>query len=80
MMIRRNYADNDRSLPLVSLTDSDGITLGSSGDNITIVISDDVTESIPSGTYYYDIELIDADSVVTKLLRGKAIVLPEVTR
>lgn len=80
MMIRKHYADNDRGLPLVSLTDADGITLGATNENIVITIEDAVTETIPAATYYYDLELISPSQEVTKLLRGKAIVLPEVTR
>ena len=80
MMIRKHYADNDRGLPLVSLTDADGITLGATTENIVITIEDAVTETIPAATYYYDLELISPSQEVTKLLRGKAIVLPEVTR
>ena len=80
MMNRKHYADNDRGLPLVSLTDADGITLGATTENIVITIEDTVTETIPAATYYYDLELISPSQEVTKLLRGKAIVLPEVTR
>lgn len=80
MMIRKHYADNDKGLPLVSLTETDGITLGASTNNVVIVIEDTVTEIIPGGIYYYDLELISPSQEVTKLLRGKAVVLPEVTR
>lgn len=80
MMIRHNYADKDKKLPLVTLTDSDGITLGAGTNNVVIVIEDSITENIPGGTYYYDLELISPSQEVSKLLRGKAIVLPEVTR
>ena len=80
MMIRKHYADKDKSAPVVSLTSVDGITLGSSGDNIIITITDDLTEDIPGGIYYYDLELISPSQEVTKLLRGKVTVVPEVTR
>lgn len=80
MMIRKHYADNDKSQPLVSLTHDDGITLGAATNNVVIVIEDSITENIPGGTYYYDLELISPSQEVSKLLRGKAIVLPEVTR
>lgn len=80
MQIRKHYADNDKGLPLVSLTDTDGITLGDGSDNIVITIEDTVTENIPAAIYYYDLELISPSQEVTKLLRGKAIVLAEVTR
>lgn len=80
MQIRRTYADNDKKSPLLSLTNTSGITLGSSGSNVIITITSTQTESIPAGTYYYDLELISTSQVVTKLLRGKVIILAEVTR
>lgn len=80
MQIRHNYADNDKKPALLSLTNTAGITLGSTGNNVIITITDSQTEDIPAGTYYYDLELISTSQVVTKLLRGKFIVLAEVTR
>lgn len=80
MMIRRNYADNDKKPPLVSLTDLDGITLGDGTDNIVITMEDSITENIPAATYYYDLELISGSQEVIKFLRGKVFVLSEVTR
>lgn len=80
MQIRKNYADIDKSTPLLSLTDTSGIELAASGDNVIITITDAQSQAIPHGTYVYDLELIDADDAVTKLLRGKAFVLGEVTR
>lgn len=80
MMVRRTYADNDKKAPLVSLTDDSGITLSDSTYNIVITLTDEQTEDIPAGTYYYDLELISTSQDVTKLLRGKFIVLAEVTR
>lgn len=80
MMVRRTYADNDKKAPLVSLTDDSGIALTDNTDNIIITLTDEQTENIPAGTYYYDLELISTSQVVTKLLRGKFIILAEVTR
>ena len=80
MMIRRDYADRDKTTPLVSLTDEDGIALSDDTDNIVIAIADSVTEIIPAANYYYDLELISSSQEVTKLLRGKVTVVPEVTR
>lgn len=80
MMVRRNYADMDKNPPVVSLDEADGIELGDSDDNIVITIADTITETIRGGVYYWDLELVDSSNVVTKLLRGKVIVLAEVTR
>lgn len=81
MQVRKNYADLDKSLPLVELTNENGIVLGDgTGDyNIVITLSDSETANIPLGQYFYDLELED-ETTVTKLLRGKFFVLGEVTR
>lgn len=79
MQIRRNYADADRSEPVLDITDADSITLDDEG-NILITVTDDVTEAIAAAHgYVYDLELAH-DGVVTKLLAGTVNVLPEVTR
>lgn len=76
--IRKNYSDIEKEIPpLLVVTDLDGIELTSTSNNITITLSADATASVPHGTCVYDLELIDGETV-TKLLRGKAFVLPEV--
>jgi len=44
-----------------------------------IVLTHDDTNNL-SGTYYYDIQLVDANNNVTTLIFGKLNVLPDVTR
>lgn len=78
MQVRRNYADADKTDPVVDITDEDSITLDDEG-NIFIVLTDDVTADIAAGTYVYDLELTN-DGTVTKLLTGTVNVFPEVTR
>lgn len=64
-----------------SLTQADGITLGSSDPNIVISIAASATDdlSAPSGGVY-DLELVDSSSNVYRILEGRFVVTPEVTR
>lgn len=55
------------------------IIAGGAGE-ITLTISADVTDSLPKGTWVYDVEAESDQSVVTRLLWGRAIVVPGVTR
>lgn len=64
---------------LVSLTSSSGITLGGSAGTIQITLSATTTAGLPKGTYVYDLELVSGGTV-TRLLKGKFTVDPEVTR
>jgi hypothetical protein len=59
-------------------TENGGITLDDEG-NIDLLISAEETESFVAREYVYDIELIST-SIVTRLIEGKFIVTPEVTR
>ncbi len=89
MQIRKKYADQDKGLPLLSLTDDPpstgdadggGIVLDDATPNIVITITDTETAALPRGEYFYDLELESDAGLVTKLLRGKVFVLGEVTR
>lgn len=66
--------------PLVSLTDSAGITLDDTEHTITITISATNTAAYTFTTGVYDLELVTAAGVVTKLLQGSVAILSEVTR
>lgn len=65
---------------LVSLTNSSGITLGGAAGTVTITISATQTAAMPAGRHVWDIEVVSAGGVVTRILEGKAIVKAEVTR
>jgi hypothetical protein len=67
--------------PVVSLTSSasGGITLGGSAGTIAILISATSMKSVPSGKYYYDLELESSSGVVTRLVKGTFTVTPEMT-
>ena len=67
---------------LVSLTESDGITLGAALGTVTIVISDTLTSALGDTDYtkgVYDLEVESAGGVTTRLLEGRWVCSPEVT-
>lgn len=65
----------------LELTDSNGrITLGGAAGTVALTIAAADTEAIGAGTYVYDLELVSAAGVVTRLLEGGITVKAEVTR
>lgn len=60
-------------------TGGSGITLDGTAGKITLRVESVVTESLPVGRFYYDLEIIDTTSAVTKLMRGRISVNKEVT-
>jgi hypothetical protein len=78
MMIRSTIDD---SSTIVSLTtENGGITLGGAAGTIALLISATATAALTAGTAVYDLELISASSVVTRLLQGSVTIAREVTR
>jgi len=78
MQVRETYSSTSSVL---SLTDGSGITLGGSAGTIAIVISATTTAALTAPfSGVYDLELVSAGGVVTRLLQGAATVSPEVTR
>ena len=65
--------------PVLSLTNTSGITLGASAGTISVLIDAATTASLIPGDYVYDLELV-AGGTVTRLIEGKFVVTPEVTR
>jgi hypothetical protein len=76
MQVRRDYGATDT---IVDLTDGDGITLGEDGE-IDIYIDAEDASDLPSGSFVYDLELESDSGEVTRLLQGKFVISPEVTR
>ena len=72
----------DHSSPtyIVELTVGSGITITGATGQISITITAGATAAIQPGTYVYDIELIAPNTTVQRLLEGKFVVTPEVTR
>ena len=77
MQVRETY---DASATLVSLTSSSGITLGGSAGTILVTISAAATAAIKDGFYSYDLEITSGAGVKDRVVQGKFIVTPEVTR
>jgi hypothetical protein len=66
---------------VLSLTSANGggITLGGAAGTIALNVSATVTAAMAPGTYLYDLELVSG-ATVTRLVEGRAVVSPEVTR
>lgn len=77
MQVREKYVSKTA---IVSLDTDSGITLGGASGTIDVEISSGVTELIVAKDYVYDLELISPSNTVTRLIEGKFIVTPEVTR
>lgn len=77
MQVREKYTSTQKILDLT--TENGGITLGGSSGTIDINIDSSTTASIVAKNYVYDLELVSS-STVTRILEGKFIVTPEVTR
>lgn len=76
MQVREKYTSTNA---IVSLTSGNGITLGGSAGTITINISAATTTTLVAKEYVYDLELVSG-STVTRILEGRFLVTPEVTR
>lgn len=77
MQVRETY---DSTTPLISLTNGSGITLGGTAGTIAVVIASTATEAISDGFYSYDLEITSSGGVRDRILQGKFVVTPEVTR
>jgi hypothetical protein len=75
MQIRKAYDSPDA---MVSLTDGAGITLGGALGTIELAIAAADTQDLETGVW--DLELTAGGGEVTRLLQGKAVVSPQVTR
>lgn len=71
---------HDASSAVFSLTESSGITLGSSNPNIVIRMEASATDDLTAPqTGVYDLELVNGTSVY-RILEGSYRITPEVTR
>ena len=77
MQVREKYISKTAIVSLT--TENGGITLGGEEGTIDIYISDEVTQLFIAKDYVYDLELVSATNVY-RLIEGKFIVTPEVTR
>ena len=76
MQVRSSTQSTTKILDLVSTTNITLTTLGV----VTVTVDAETMASIPSGTFVYDLEVQSGSGIVTRLLQGKFIVTPEVTR
>ena len=82
MQVRETHAS---STAVLSLTAGTGITLGGTAGTIVLEATATQTAGIsaqPPGPqqYVYDLELISPANIVTRLVEGRVLVYPEVTR
>lgn len=77
MQIRKNA---DSQTTLASITNGNGITLGTTNGQIDLAISNTVTSAMDDGVAVYDLELVSSGNVVTRLLKGEVTITNEVTR
>jgi hypothetical protein len=77
MQVRETY---DSTTTLLSLTNGSGITLGGTAGTIAVLVSSTATAAIADGFYSYDLEITSGGGVTDRLLQGKFVVTPQVTR
>lgn len=78
MQVREKHTSTSIS---INLTDTNGgIVLGGDLGTINIIVSEDQSSRLVAKQYVYDLELISPSERVTRLIEGKFIVTPEVTR
>jgi hypothetical protein len=78
MQIRPTAASATTTLSLT--TENSRIALGGTAGTITLSISATDTTAITAGRYVYDLELVSAGGIVTRLLQGIVTVSANVTR
>lgn len=68
--------ENDR----IILGDQEAATPTYTNGQIRLLVDAETMEDVPAAKYKYDLELISAGGIVTRLLQGKIKVVAEVTR
>jgi len=76
MQVRASAQSTTKVLDLVSTTNISLTSLGV----VTITVNATNMANVVSGNYVYDIEIESGSGIVTRLLQGKFVVTPEVTR
>jgi len=77
MQIKKKDSD---PVALLTLSDTDGITLGNDYANLYINITPEQTADLGKGKYVYDIELTDPAGNVNTLVAGVIVLLQSVTQ
>lgn len=78
MQVREKHTSTS---PALNLTNSNGgIVLGGVDGTINIIVTASQSTELAAKEYVYDLELVSSSNVVTRLIEGKFIVTPEVTK
>ena len=78
MQARTSHVSTTTVLELT--TANSKIVLGGTAGTITITVSAADTAAITQSSLAYDLELVSAGGVVTRLVEGQIVLTPEVTR
>lgn len=74
-------AEVDSDTLVLELTTGNGrIVLGGAAGTIQLLVSSTDAEAMTPGDYVYDLEMVAPGDVVTRIMEGNFVVLPEVTR
>lgn len=76
MQLRKSYS---APVAFELNTSNSRIALGGTAGTVALDLSPEETATIPQGNYLYDLEIYET-GVTRKLIRGTAVVLPEVTQ
>lgn len=79
MQIRESYDSEDYIVSLTSALGG-GITLGGAAGTILVEIAASVTATMAQSTAVYDLEMVSASGIVTRLVQGDVYISREVTR
>lgn len=79
MQVRETYDSISTLLSLASGNGS-GITLGGTAGTILVSVASTATTALAPGYYSYDLEITSGGGVTDRLLEGKFVVTPQVTR
>lgn len=78
MQVRKTPSSDTKIIDLT--TENGGITLGGAAGTIAVSISATAMAAVSAGKYRYDLEIVSAGGVVTRLIEGVFLVTAEVTR
>lgn len=79
LQVREYHYSDDFLVSLDSLSSSANISTGASAGTINIYINPETTKNFTPGGYVYDLEMYTGENVY-RLIEGKFVVTPEVTR
>lgn len=70
----------DSTTKIFDLTETDGIALGGVLGTVTVTRSAAQMTAAKTGRHVYDLELESSGGIVTKILEGRFVIIPEVTQ